>query len=225
MRLARHVWPPSKILLSALLFTCLSMICVASILNLKAELNVDISAKPLLKFSSYQELKEFLNRSRYKTVWDFVDIKAPFPAAFPPLMTLKRAANEASVGYSRTNIQVEGVDEADIVKCDGKYLYVASNGRILIIRAYPPEDLAVLAEMKTNGTAAEIFINGNRLVVIESTFGKPIIPLRHPAPCGGKATIIRIFDISDRSRPILIRKISTDGWYFESRMIGAYVYL
>jgi len=51
------------------------------------------------------------------------------------------------------------------------YIYIASSGRILIIRVYPPEDLTVLAEMKTNGTASEIFINGDRLVVIESTFG------------------------------------------------------
>jgi len=225
MRLVRHAWSYSKILFAAILFTCLSMICVASILDLRAQLNVDMSAQPLRKFSSYQELKEFLNRSRYKTVWDFMNLKVPFSTDFPVLMSLKKAANEASASYSRTNIQVEGVDEADIVKCDGKYIYVASSGRILIIRAYPPEDLAVLAEMKTNGTAAEIFINGDRLVVVESTFGKPIIPFRHPAPHRGRETIIKIFDISDRSRPILIRKISTDGWYFESRMIGAYVYL
>ncbi|HDM88641.1 MAG TPA: hypothetical protein ENG65_01455 [Candidatus Bathyarchaeota archaeon] len=221
MRLARHIWPSPKILLATLLFTCLSLICIASILDLKAELNVDMSAQPLRKFSSYQELKEFLNRSRYKTVWGFVDFKVPFSTAFPALMSLKKTMNEASASYSRTNIQVEGVDEADVVKCDGKYIYIASSGRILIIRAYPPEDLAVLAEMKSNGTAAEIFINGDRLVVIESTFGKPIIQLHHR----GRETIIKIFDVSDRNRPILIRKISTDGWYFGSRMIGSYVYL
>jgi len=171
MRLARHICPSPKILLVTLLFTCLSMICIASILDLRAELNVDISVQPLRKFSSYRELKEFLNRSRYKTVWGFVDFKFPFSTSFPALMSLKKTMNEASADYSGTNIQVEGVDEADVVKCDGKYIYIASSGRILIIRVYPPEDLTVLAEMKTNGTASEIFINGDRLVVIESTFG------------------------------------------------------
>ena len=35
--------------------------------------------------------------------------------------------------YSTTNIQVAGVDEADIVKTDGEYLYVVSGLNIYIL--------------------------------------------------------------------------------------------
>ena len=37
--------------------------------------------------------------------------------------------------YSNTNIQVEGVDEADIIKTDGKYIYSVSNNIISIALA------------------------------------------------------------------------------------------
>src|SRR3990172_12573907 len=36
---------------------------------------------------------------------------------------MKASLQSADVSYSRTNIQVEGVDEADIIKTDGKYIY------------------------------------------------------------------------------------------------------
>ena len=44
------------------------------------------------------------------------------------------------IDYSPTNIQVLGVDEADIVKTDGKYIYLASSqGSVFIAEAFPTE--------------------------------------------------------------------------------------
>lgn len=54
---------------------------------------------------------------------------------------------EISADYSTTNIQVEGVDEADIIKTDGQYLYVIANNRLYIIRALQPDQLAVTAQV------------------------------------------------------------------------------
>ena len=42
-------------------------------------------------------------------------------------------SSSAEPGYSTTNIQVEGVDEADIVKTDGDYIYVLSNQALKIV--------------------------------------------------------------------------------------------
>jgi len=111
-------------------------------------------------------------------------------------------------GYSKTNIQVEGVDEADIVKTDGEYLYVASSGSVRIVRAYPAGEAQVLSQVELNGSPMGIFINGDKLVVLEGTPG----------------TSIKVYDVSDRESPVLARNISLDGGYFSSRMIGDYVY-
>src|ERR1019366_10669570 len=50
---------------------------------------------------------------------------------------------ERARSASGTNNQVEGVDEADIVKNDGAYVYVASNGALRIVEALHPRLLSV----------------------------------------------------------------------------------
>ena len=50
----------------------------------------------------------------------------------------------AGLSYSKTNLQEAGVDEADVVKTDGKYLYVMkATGSVRLIRA---EDKALQTE-------------------------------------------------------------------------------
>ena len=47
------------------------------------------------------------------------------------------AAGEGSEGtfYSGTNVQVEGVDEGDIVKTDGKYIYILRGSEMVVMQA------------------------------------------------------------------------------------------
>jgi len=45
-----------------------------------------------------------------------------------------------------------------------------------------------------------------------------------PPPGEEPSTTIEIYDISDRASPTLDRSITVDGYYFNSRMIGDYVY-
>jgi len=181
-----------------------------------------VSTQPaLLKFSSYEELKDFLNRSSSK--WPlYFDVLRGSSFGF----TILAESKEGAIDYSKTNIQVEGVDEADIVKCDGQYLYIASDKKILIVKAYPPNEAAVLAEIKTNRTIAGLFINGDRLIIFESGFGEPIVrPMEKIPYCWSALTTVKVFDVSDRKIPILVRNVSLDGAYFTSRMIGDYVYV
>jgi uncharacterized secreted protein with C-terminal beta-propeller domain len=49
--------------------------------------------------------------------------------------------------YSRTNVQVEGVDEADIVKTDGEYIYAFINKEIVIAKAYPVEEARIVSKI------------------------------------------------------------------------------
>jgi uncharacterized secreted protein with C-terminal beta-propeller domain len=183
-----------------------------------------IPDKPALsKFTSYEELKAFLNRSR---------------SGWPPYFTVFRAtvfadaispvAKESAIEYSGTNIQVEGVDEADIVKCDGEYIYfyAASDEKVLIVRAYPPEESAVTAEIKTNRTVTGLFINEDRLVIFEFGLGEVHVQPEGKGPWfRGAVTTIKVYDVADRANPVLLGEISVDGAYFTSRMIGEYIYV
>lgn len=152
-----------------------------------------------------------------------------------------------SVDYSQTNIQVAGVDEADIVKTDGKYIYAVSGSKVLILDAYPAENAKIVSQIETNGTVSEIFINKDRLVIFgqksyeysilatgaaggvsgtssavsEKMMARPDIMPRYYSP----RTFVGVYDVSDKTSPKLARNISVDGNYYDSRMIGDYVYV
>ena len=42
--------------------------------------------------------------------------------------------------YSRTNVQVENVDEADIIKTDGEYIYSLSEDKVVITNVKNPQE-------------------------------------------------------------------------------------
>jgi len=176
---------------------------------------------PLLKFSSYEELKTFLNRSMTSSPYYYVDFSTN-PLVSTPFTTF--SAKEGGVEYSQTNIQVEGVDEADIVKSDGQYLYLASHGEILIVKAYPPETAKVVSRIRMNGTILGIFVNGNKLVVFASEFlnlvGEPSF-----VGYGWLQASIKVYNIEDRENPDIARSVTVNGTYFNSRMIGNYAYI
>ncbi len=178
------------------------------------------SGQPLLRFSSYQELVDFVEDSRtgYLTSEDSRTGSFSFDSA----------ATSVIPDYSTTNIQVEEVDEADIVKTDGEYLYVVSNQSVFILRA-SPDNLEILSQLRLNGTLNGIFINGNKLVVFGSSdygsvFVERSVSIFGPGYSSPPKTFIRVFDISNRSSPISTRNVTQDGSYLNSRMIGNYVY-
>jgi len=45
--------------------------------------------------------------------------------------------------HSTTNLQVEGVDEADIIKNDGQYIYQVNNQELIVTQAYPANQMNV----------------------------------------------------------------------------------
>ena len=140
----------------------------------------------LNKFSSYEELKTFLETSsslpnnfwfRSGVVLEggvvSVQTTSPEPTIGVPMEPSEsRGTYEVkSSDYSETNIQVEGVDEADIIKTDGEYIYIVSGSNITIVKAYPPEEAKVLSRISLDGGITGIFINGDKLAVFENEYG------------------------------------------------------
>jgi uncharacterized secreted protein with C-terminal beta-propeller domain len=183
------------------------------------------------RFASYEELQEFVKTNAgYKQFsWGFFrgDVTlAPAGAegkAYVPSVT----------DHSTTNIQVAGVDEADIVKTDGEYIYLASGNKTIIVQAYPPGEAQIVSKIELAGTVIGIFVNGDRLVVFEEE--TPYYPyydvqwgaaekIYMPYVFSPK-TLIKVYDVSDRENPRLQRELSADGQYVSSRMIGDYAYV
>ncbi len=192
----------------------------------------------LKTFSSYEEIGSFLqakydNYTRsygYEASQD-LGASAPTSESINWQKTVTNGEADAETpDYSETNIQVEGVDEPDIVKTDGTYLYVIARQTVYIIQGYPAENAEILAELTydTDISLSGLFINDNRLVVLGNTYehtsnnGEDI----YYYGWGGRSTaVIKVYDLTSPSNPELVRDVTVDGYYFDSRMIGDYVYI
>ena len=179
---------------------------------------------PLQRFSSYEELKTFLNTSSQYVPWGGYyrdQITFDFEA------TLSITKTPVPLDYSTTNIQVAGVDEIDVVKTDGEFLYVVSGKSVYIVRAYPTEDAEVLSRLDFNEAINGVFINEDKLVLMTGAFTPYRIGFLVEGDSTGvsSSTAIMIYDIANRSTPTLDRNMTVNGSYFNSRMIADYVYI
>lgn len=194
-----------------------------------------IKTDALQKFASYDELKNFVKASvenaGYGTdYYNTMDRETSNGLAAPMAADVKSTPE-----YSRTNVQVEGVDEADIVKNDDKYIYFASGNKVVIVDAYPAENAKIISEINMNSSIRGIFVNGDKLIAFGDEYYNYPMPMEMDTVAPESKisarpvyyqpnSFIRIYDISDRSKPVLARNITTSGSYFDSRMIGNYVY-
>ena len=202
-------------------------------------LNKGTNTYELDSFSSYSELIDFVknNNEGYSNYWGYYEDSI----GMPRISMTKSAAESAvdssngvsvggsSVDFSQTNIQVEGVDEPDTVKTDGTYLYLIANSKIYIVKAYPAEEATVLSKISIDDDLypSNIFINDDRLIVFSSSYRYPIIDDEIESCWWGgvSTTIIKIFDITDRKNPELVKDVEIDGSYFDARMIGDNIYV
>ena len=162
-------------------------------------------------------------------------------------------AAKGNTNYSRTNVQVENVDEADIVKTDGKYIYYVNSNKVLIIDAEKLEKTAEISidydkNLYSYVNVREIFIKDNKVIILgtENVYEVPEKESEKDPTVrqyGGNETqqfverrptyyrksyqlsTVRVYDISDKSNPKLERKVGIEGNYNTSRMIGDNVYL
>ncbi len=141
---------------------------------------------------------------------------------------------EAASDYSGTNVQVKGVDEADIVKTDGEYLYQVRNNEILLIKAYPAAELSVKSRIQLEENPQDIFIDDNRLVVISNDYsGYPyryesgmVSDLKIMPPYQYRnSLIISTYDTSSKTQPLKLDTFKMEGNYLSSRKIGSSIYI
>lgn len=131
-------------------------------------------------------------------------------------------------GYTTTNIQVQGVDEADFVKNDAGYIYIISGRNLVIVDAAPAPDSAIVSTTTLPGQASEMFIHGDTLAVF---YGKTHEVMLHPrtsaapVPYSRPATGVILYDVSDRKNPTIDREVTVTGSYYDSRMIGNDMYV
>lgn len=213
----------------------------------------------LPRFKSINELEDVLQEgsiynSRRETVKSdlaFNDEIFQTEAALEENSVEDKEASLENVDYSTTNNQVANVDEADIVKTDGEYIYYVARGKVFIVEANELKIVSTIEikEDKKNFNPCEIFINNDKLIVLGNLYeyeegileDEPLatierdyqdIALENPVDYSSKRAIIAnfnttkaiVYDISDKENLKVIKEFGLDGNYINSRMIGDNIY-
>ncbi|WP_261305326.1 beta-propeller domain-containing protein [Paenibacillus andongensis] len=168
---------------------------------------------------------------------------APAPASAGAAVPVQNSPKAAAPGYSSTNVQVQGVDESDVVKTDGTYIYTVNKQRIIVTQAYPSDQMKVLSildfpkNQDTQFQPSEIYVDDKHLIVLGNSY-QSYIPVPNngesgitekkmilPMPMRSQGTAkVMVYDLSDRSNLKLEKEVELEGNYVSSRKIGSSLY-
>ncbi|MCQ4638416.1 beta-propeller domain-containing protein [Anaerovorax odorimutans] len=124
----------------------------------------------------------------------------------------------ATESFSDTNIQVEGVDEGDIVKTDGAYIYILDRdyASVSIVKAEDGNaDIRAVISLEDDLTAQDLYVAEDRLSVIGT---------RHTDGVDGETTAVT-YNIKDRRAPEKAGSVTQSGQLNTSRREGSYLYI
>ncbi|HEX6390484.1 MAG TPA: beta-propeller domain-containing protein [Solirubrobacteraceae bacterium] len=150
---------------------------------------------------------------------------APTSAPGTPLPAAAKEDSAASTAFSTTNNQEVDVDEPDLVKTDGTFVYAVADNtlRIVDVTATPK----VVGELKLDGYGHQLLLRKDTLLVVatQSSYYRPVgggptadIAIA-PYPGAGK-TIVTEISIADRAKPTVKRTMTIDGDYVDARQNG-----
>lgn len=126
--------------------------------------------------------------------------------------------SSAPSDYTTTNVQEEGVDELDMVKTDGQYIYVGQDKGVHIVDSWPVEEAHKVASIDFDGWIQGLFLHGDRLVVLSS--GYDVVEGFDGYGYG----TITVIDITDRSAPQIQKTYDMEGWVSDARLIDGNLY-
>lgn len=135
--------------------------------------------------------------------------------------------------FSRTNLQEEGVDEPDVVKTDGEFLYVVSNKSVHIVDAVPALESHKIAEITVPGSVSKIFLHEKRLVIIYTRYVDQSAEISNNinadrlsiGPISFQGTGVLIADVSNPEAPVTQRHEMYDGWLNAARRVDGTLHL
>lgn len=202
------------------------------LVSIKSGFKPYVYTEALPVVGSYEKLKLILDYAGKfnQPVYRIMDGIAPMPAAMEKSAAVADTAN-AAPAHSTTNIQVAGVDEADIVKTDGHYIYQLRANDLKITKASEGALKAAATLSFENGMyPSELYLYGNKLVVIGSKqsympYQVPMQNVKSIMPMSSPMTQLLFYDVANPEKPTLIRKYEAEGNYLTSRLTGGKLYL
>lgn len=162
--------------------------------------------------------------------------------------SVKAPVPQPSSGSYETNVQVAGIDEGDVVKSDGRSIFVASGKKVAIIAADGPRTRR-LATIDTSAGAAgkpgkdgytmqggvvELELRGTMLVALVTEYRARTSDLPTTLPGPATTTMVPfdaaltkalLYDVADPSTPRYLGSLGQSGGLVTTRLTGDLLYV
>ncbi|MBN1764257.1 MAG: beta-propeller domain-containing protein [Sedimentisphaerales bacterium] len=134
--------------------------------------------------------------------------------------------------YSTTNTQEIDVDEADLVKTNGDYIYVISDQTLFVIDAWPAEEMNLVSQIDIEGYMGQLYLNEDRLSVISQIYTPYLFPYETDVVSyynyyndSRPQVKLTTYDLTDAAAPEIIQENYMDGYLVTSRAIEDRIHL
>jgi hypothetical protein len=160
-------------------------------------------------------------------------------SAAPSAGGMSQDSAAAPTDVSETNVQVIGVDEADMVKTDSEYLYTVSGNDMVIVAAWPADDMVEVGRIEVPGSPHSLYRYDNTIVVLSSAHRNELLNQDDALNKDGyyeeeyymnwhywqPLTVVTVIDAANPASPAITRTQAFEGNLSATRRIGADVYL
>lgn len=153
---------------------------------LALQISVEKQESDVKSFNSIKEFRDYINRAQSYYVFPLIsrqfEITSPTQTPEPIPSTAVIGKDFAEIErFSTTNVQVLGIDEPDIVKTDGKMLYISKSRtphfsktilppipyerKTVVVKAFPPWEMEKIKELNLSG---DLLIYSEVLILLRS---------------------------------------------------------
>ncbi len=143
--------------------------------------------------------------------------------------------NNGPSDFTTTNNQVEGVEEGDILKNDGTYIYTISQGEVHIVKSWPADQMSEVSVISTEAQAHTLLLAEKDLIVLahpnfeedkrcknenfrmEQNYGYFCSYQQYDV----SKNIVQIYNIENPAQPVLKNTYALSGIYNNIRRVGS----
>ncbi len=144
------------------------------------------------------------------------------PATTVAVSADARGGGAPAPGSSDTNVQEIGVDEADRVETDGRYVFSTVGERLRIVDVTGADGPRLVTTVELPVGSSSLLRLGDRLVAVTQSWANEqgrlwmgsmnrIVPGAAIFPVGVTQTVVSVFDITERAEPALLSRTALDG--------------
>lgn len=126
-------------------------------------------------------------------------------------------SSSSGIDYTTTNTQEENVDEADTIKTNGEYIYIANEEFLEIYKAWPKEDFAKVNVIEFDDDDLELYLQDNQLIVISKG--------TYSYSTKSYSSSINVYNLNDPENPNLEFSKSYNQKIYDSRLVNNRLHL